>query len=81
VSCAPRRAVRTKAFQIGKLDLVSFSAIGYRVGRILELALAEAIFGVLEKNFVVTCTRLDLNDREDHDMCIMYQHNLTILSM
>jgi hypothetical protein len=43
--------VRTKAFQIGKLDLVSFSAIGYRVGRILELALAEAIFGVLEKNF------------------------------
>jgi hypothetical protein len=43
--------VRTKAFQIGKLDLGSFSAIGYRVGRILELVLAKAIFGVLEKNF------------------------------
>jgi hypothetical protein len=40
---APFRAVMTNAFQIGKFLRVSFSAMGYRVGMLDELELAEAI--------------------------------------
>jgi hypothetical protein len=48
-SCAPLRADITRAFQMGKLDLVSFSVIGCRAGATVGIRLEEAI-GILEKD-------------------------------